>query len=127
MVPKLIIGLGGTPFSSQTAWGLCKAVFDAWDFEAHYVPAELEERGVGGLPPTTYPFAHTARAVWEATHTYVEDVVRKASIATGGETGGDGALVARDERLAAWVAQLRDPLWMPSFPDIRTDAELVDA
>jgi hypothetical protein len=101
------------------------SVFRAWDFTAQYAPVELEKRGVASLPARTYPYAKTALAVWTATHTYVTKVVAAAAAVAGGPAGT--AWVERDERLAAWVAQLREPDWLPSFPDIRDDAALINA
>lgn len=117
--------LGSTPAPlplHPQCWSLCSAVFRGWDFAAHYVPADLRARAVDGLPPHTYPYARTATAVWDAARVYVAKVVGAASAAAGG-----GPLVQRDERMAAWVAQLRDPAWMPTFPDVKNDDELIDA
>ncbi len=120
-----MIGLHIVPFSEIQGWALSMAFFNSWDFAAHYVPAELEARGVASLPPRVYPYGQTSSAVWEATRKYVANVVASAGSTAGGAPGA--SLIERDERVAAWVAQLREPGWIPSFPDIRTDAALVDA
>ena len=74
---------------------------------------------VSGLPPQTYPFAVTAKAVWDATHAYVAAVIASAN------TRAPAPLIESDVLLRDWVKQVRE--WMPTFPDIHTDAELVDA
>ena len=89
------------------------------------VPADLARRGVDSLPVHTYPFAKTASAVWGSVHAFVTKAISAASLAADGPAGS--SLVQRDPFLAAWVAQLRDADWLPSFPAIETDAQLVDA
>ena len=133
MIPRILVGLGATPLSEQQWWKTTMDIHRAWDFASHYAPADLAARGVADLPPQVYPFAATATAAWGATRAHVARFVARASAVVAGGDGGSSSgaapspLIARDERLAAWVAQLRDPAWLPSFPDIRDDEALVDA
>ena len=61
----------------------------------------------------------TAKAVWDATHAYVAAVIASAN------THAPAPLIEGDALLRSWVAQIRE--WMPTFPNIHTDAELIDA
>ena len=49
LVPKTIAaapgGLGLVPFPEDVCWSICLAIFDAWDFTAHYAPRDLAARG----------------------------------------------------------------------------------
>ena len=49
LVPKIIAaapgGLGTVPFPEDVCWQIVLAIFDSWDFAAHYVPRDLAARG----------------------------------------------------------------------------------
>eukprot|EP00041_Stephanoeca_diplocostata_P006435 m.84881 g.84881 ORF g.84881 m.84881 type:complete len:716 (-) comp16359_c0_seq1:57-2204(-) len=121
LVPE-IIAEKLTAFTSEQCFQFIAAVYTGWDFEAHYVPTDLQTRGVADLPEKIYPFGKTAALVWDSVHTYVNNVVQHL------ETIDQSKPVLGDPCLQNFLQTLREgEAKLPGFPNVTTNEALVDA
>jgi hypothetical protein len=112
LVP-FIIASGLSAFDEGQCFAFCAAIFKDWRFDQHYVPVDLANRGVADLPLKVYPYATTAKAVWNCIYTYVDSL-----LTTLAEVDPSKSLLD-DYYLRDWCKQMRDS--MPGFPLYITD------
>ncbi|KAL2162471.1 hypothetical protein VTH06DRAFT_7385 [Thermothelomyces fergusii] len=124
LVPQIITDLVGiTPDQCDS---FIRHAYDTYDFVRSYVPNDLERRGfpntLAGLEHPrykNYPYAKDILALWLTVRKYVKS---KLLISFR-----DDASVAADRAIQDWVQEVKTAAFMPSFPNIATIDELVDA
>jgi hypothetical protein len=116
LVPNFIGKLSAMPPAECEAF--CKSIFDNWNFEQHFLPKELQSRGVEPeqLPAEVYPYAASARSVWDELRNYVESVLQELDVAQ---------LIARDALFANWWARMGE--CFTGFPSKMTDDSVLDS
>ncbi|AEO63144.1 uncharacterized protein THITE_120952 [Thermothielavioides terrestris NRRL 8126] len=124
LVPQLAVEVVG--ISPAQCYSFLRDAYDTYDFVGSYVPNDLRRRG---FPDTqeglshpryrNYAYAKNALGLWTALRAYVDAMLRIRF--------PDDASVAADGHVQAWAAEMRGPARMPSFPELRTRAALVDA
>ena len=106
--------------NTAQAFAFCASIYNNWDFQGHYVPADLARRDVASLPASVYPFATTAKAVWATVHDYVDKVLAHLTALDAGKS------LLNDFYLKRWIAKMHDTT--PGFPEtLATIPELADA
>eukprot|EP01094_Clydonella_sp_ATCC50884_P008750 TRINITY_DN1829_c0_g1_i2.p1 TRINITY_DN1829_c0_g1~~TRINITY_DN1829_c0_g1_i2.p1 ORF type:complete len:411 (+),score=97.78 TRINITY_DN1829_c0_g1_i2:1191-2423(+) len=105
-----------TAFNTAQCFAIVAAFYEEWNFSEHYVPRNLEARGVDKLPTQAYPFGTTSLLVWNHLQAYVKDVIGKIY-----RSRDD---LQRDTLLQTWLADMAE---IRGFPDISTVDELVEA
>eukprot|EP01137_Pigoraptor_chileana_P031259 Opistho-2@18823 len=105
-------------FNATQCFALCATIFRSWHFEANYVPADLDRRGVAGLQHSVYPFATTARQAWDAIKVYVASFLMY--LTQVGDTN-----LFDDYYLSEWCTSMQKAL--PGFPAIVSVDQLADA
>lgn len=119
LVPE-IIAQRLSAFSKDQCFAFCAAVFNNWNFEDHYVPNDLQARGVADLPLHVYPYATTARLVWDQVRKYVAQVVNGLEA-----LAPQKQLLANDFYLGQWCTKMQAST--PGFPNITDTEQLCDA
>lgn len=124
LVPQVIVDLVG--ISPAQCYSFIRNAYDAYDFVGSYVPNDLDRRG---FPNTreglehprykNYPYAKNVLSLWSTLRTYV-----KSKLLLSFPTD---ASVAADKPIQNWVREVKTAAFMPSFPEITTIDELVDA
>lgn len=111
-----------TAFTSDQCFQFIAAVYGAWNFEAHYVPTDLQARGVADLPTEVYPFGKTASLVWDSVKMYVTKIVENL------EALDESKSLLADPCLRSFLQALHEgDAKLPGFPDIQTNDALIDA
>ena len=125
LVPSVVIELIG--LSPAQAKVFIRHAFDTFDFTGSYVPNDLKSRG---FPPEelesnpkyrNYSYARNIVLSWRAIHTFVSQMLDL-------DYSTDDS-IASDQNLQNWSAEIRSPKagGMPSFPQLKTKADLIDA
>ena len=119
LVPKFMASrLSG--LNTSECFALCAAIYKQWNFEKHYVPNELEQRGVSELPEELYPFKATALLVWTNIKAYVTNVLQSLH-----DVDGTSKSLLTDVYVKQWCNDMKDNI--PGFPVIKNVAQLCDA
>jgi hypothetical protein len=116
LIPNFLGKLSAMPPAECEAF--CKSIFDNWNFEQHFLPNELQSRGVESeqLPTEVYPYAASARSVWDELRKYVESVLQELDVAQ---------VIARDALFADWWARMRERF--TGFPSTMTEDSVLDS
>ncbi|KAL2166310.1 hypothetical protein VTG60DRAFT_2942 [Thermothelomyces hinnuleus] len=124
LIPQIISDLVG--ISLDQCYSYIHHAYDTYDFVKSYVPNDLERRGfpntLEGLEHPrykNYPYAKNILALWCTLRTYV-----KSKLLLSFPTD---ASVAADKPIQDWVREVKTAAFMPSFPEIKTIDQLVDA
>jgi hypothetical protein len=124
LVPQVIVNIVGC--TDTQLYNFVKHAYATFDWPSRYVPANLASRG---FDPTklndpqfkNYAYAKNINLMWNSLHKFVESILKLQY--TTDES------VSSDTAIAAWSSELRSPTGgaIPSFPEIKTFAQLVDA
>ncbi|KAG8531040.1 uncharacterized protein KY384_004397 [Bacidia gigantensis] len=123
LVPKIILELVG--FSGSQPYDFIKYAFAGFDFTANYVPQDLASRG---FPESelrsprlrNYPYAQNILSIWNTIRKFVHSMVGVTKYSSDNE-------VANDAPIRSWYKQIRNEGQIPSFPEIKTSDQLIDA
>lgn len=124
LVPQVVADLVG--ITPDQCFSFVRHAYDTYDFVANYVPNDLERRGFPNTPEglehpryKNYAYAKDILALWFTLRTYVQS--RLAISYTTDDS------VANDQSIQDWVREIKTAAFMPSFPEIKTVDQLVDA
>lgn len=126
LVPSVVLDLIGLTESQGHEFIMSE--YKNFDFVGHYVPNDLSRRGfpVSALESKQfhkYGYARNINAMWNVLHQYVSAILKLAY--TSDEQ------VANDTYIADWCATIQSEGdqggQIPTFPTIKTIAQLVDA
>lgn len=124
LVPQVVCDIIGV--NNEQALGFARQAFDTYDFVGAYVPNDLKKRGfpntVEGLKHPrykNYTYAKNMVALWNVLRKYVQTML---SIAYP-----DDASVVADKHLQNWSQEVKTAGAMPSFPEMKTVDDLIDA
>ena len=125
LVPSVVFELVG--FHGNQAYDFIRHAFDRFDFKGRYVPNDLKARGfpieeLDSPRFKNYAFGRNMILMWNAIRKFVAAMIDLTALK-------DDAAVAADEPIKAWCSEIqrKDAGQIPSFPTIKTTAELVDA
>ncbi|KAG8533867.1 uncharacterized protein KY384_001608 [Bacidia gigantensis] len=135
LVPSIILDLVGmTPVQAKS---LVNYAYDTFNFTENYVPEQLKNRGFepGKLDEPklrNYAYGRNIVQIWDAIHVFVTSLVSLDYADEQQETGdkkGNRQYVSEDQHITSWCAELqdKDKGRLPSFPTIKTRAQLIDA
>ncbi|KAK0727514.1 lipoxygenase [Lasiosphaeria miniovina] len=124
LVPQVIVDIVG--LSPAQAYSFIREAYDTYDFVGSYVPNDLKRRGfpntLDGLDHPryrNYTFAKNVLALWEVLRAYTKSMLLLSH--------PTDKSVAGDKYLQDWAKEVQTSAFMPSFPDIKTVDQLVDA
>lgn len=109
LVPQYING-SLSAFNTRDLFAFAASTFSNWDFQAHYVPTDLANRGVNVLPQSSYEYAATASASWTCISNYVGSVLNALNAVDPTKP-----FVTSDAYLAQWGSAIRQSI--RNFPD----------
>lgn len=126
LVPQVIVELIG--FTPDQAFHFIRHSFENFDFQGHYVPNDLKDRGF----PTdsesfnhpryrNYPFGKNMLLMWDVLRRYVKSILEQYYDEDGPQS------VANDSYIRDWCAEVQTHGHVKTFPTITTLDELVDA
>ena len=126
LVPQVVADLIG--FTPDQAFSFIRHAYDTFDFQRHYVPNDLQDRGFpsdeGSLNDSryrNYPFAKNTLLLWGVLRTYVKSMLELHYDAN------DPKAVANDKYIRNWCNEVQTAGHMSSFPTIETLDQLIDA
>lgn len=123
LVPSIIFDLVG--FSHDQSYQFIKHGYAEFDFQANYVPQDLASRGFLETELTSdkfknYPYAQNALSMWKTIRKFVHSMIAVAGL-------DKDEAVAADAQIRTWSSEVRNKGQIPTFPDIKTSAQLIDA
>ncbi|CAE6532356.1 unnamed protein product [Rhizoctonia solani] len=124
LVPKIILPVAGV--TEDQLYAFTKHAYSSFNWTGLYIPKDLESRG---FPPAqlkenkfhNYAYARNMAPMWDTIRTFV------AAVLTPRYDNND-KLVEDDKWIQAFCTEMRSPQRgkMPSFPEIKTLAQLID-
>lgn len=129
LVPSVIIPIVG--FSGSQTYDFVQKAYQNFDWQANYVPADLERRGFpvkdlldqGDVKFHNYAYGKQALLMWRVLRKFVASF-----LANGGQGFDTDAKVAADADIKRWCDEMRSDAGgqMESWPAIKTVDQLVD-
>lgn len=128
-MPSVIIPIIG--FSGSQTYDFIQKAYHNFDWQANYVPADLERRGfpvkdlldLDNIKFHNYAYGKQALLMWQVLRKFVASF-----LANGGQGFDTDAKVAADADIKRWCDEMRsdDGGQMKSWPVIKTVDQLVD-
>lgn len=129
LVPSVIIPIVG--FSASQTYDFIQKAYHNFDWQANYVPADLERRGFpvkdlqdqNNVKFHNYAYGKQALLMWQVLRKFVASF-----LANGGQGFDTDAKVAADADIKRWCDEMRsdDGGQMKTWPVIKTVDQLVD-
>jgi hypothetical protein len=123
LVPHVVIPLIG--LTDVATYKFIKDAYNRFDWQGHYVPNHLASRGfpldeINGDKFHNYAYGKEILLMWNLLHTFVEAFLKASGITEES--------VAKDDAIDYWCKEMQSDQGgqMPSFPTIKTLAQLVD-